>query len=213
MTTVCFDRTFLLMMLLVVSGLAIYNHYLQQKQLDELKDNKNPETCAPCAPCPIVKSDEPKQQNINVKIKQVDVPVVSDPVTEYDYRTLADPLSEPRRRPPRYIMDNIVTSPHFNVPTRGYPDTYSKQGYLLDETLQNSDSIKILNLFGRQKYPGSNNYDYYVIANMGGNEMKLPLEKQKRELYGGEMVTVPVINKEYKVVIDNQMDLSYNPFL
>lgn len=165
-----------------------------------------------------IQPDHPRKHiDINVQqspqILPSHPPLSGDPVKYFDYKTLSDPLTEPQRRPPRHIFNNMVNNPYFNVPVRGYPDSFSKQGYLIDESLPNNDPAKIIYLFGREKYPSSDTYDYYVVAVIGGNEVKIDLDKYTREFYGGETVHVPIVNKDYIVKLDKRADLQYNPYI
>ncbi len=117
----------------------------------------------------------------------------------------------------------------FNYPTRGFTDTYSLQGYLVKKDTnirpptqetdfnQSNELTKnntILKLFGRQVYPNSNEYEYYVMVNTGYNDnIKYFLEKQKRELYDGDNVYVDILKQNYKVEMLKDRTFRYNPYL
>ena len=63
----------------------------------------------------------------------------------------------------------------FDQPTRGYPDNYHYYGNLIRR-----EDNKIVKLYGRQTYPGSNQYDYYGITSdgVGSAEVKIPVDIQ-----------------------------------
>jgi hypothetical protein len=160
---------------------------------------------------------------------------VIDPVRQYDYQNLYDPLKDPKKRSPRdwygisspsnilgpvdlygfpYIqncsksMPNIFNVPPFNFPTRGNSDTFSWVGYLVDKKSPGNDDNKILKLFGRQKYPRGYDYQYYTMIRNGGEEMKYDLNN-KKELYNGDKVKVDILGRKYKVKLLKQQDFAY----
>lgn len=145
--------------------------------------------------------DLTNQTNINEKIEIKTISDNKDLIIEDDYKVLKDPLREPTRRMPRYIYGDLNLDPnYFNVHTRGYPDSYSQQGYLVDNTADLKDKNRILPLYGRQKYPNSVEYEYYIEILTGDVPRKFKLEKQKRELYDEDKVKVDIMNnKEYSV--------------
>jgi hypothetical protein len=133
-----------------------------------------------------------------------------DPVKLYDYKKLKDPLEEPTNRPDRYLLGPLEYRKMFNLPTQGYPDTYRWMGILVSDDATD-DKNKILKLFGRQKYPRSNEYQYYVMINMGHDQVKVHIE-QKRELYDNDPVTINELGKTYKVKLNKDDEMEYNPY-
>src|SRR5574344_1412649 len=96
-----------------------------------------------------------------------------DPIKYYDQEKLEDPFEAPAKRPDRIQMGyppimKSSTNPLQPYPTRGYPDNYHLLGTLISID-NNKDYNKleqdnqIINLFGRQKYPGSSEYEYYTM--------------------------------------------------
>ena len=71
-----------------------------------------------------------------------------------------------------------------NFPTRGYPDNYQLMGILLKDNIETA-----YNLYGRQKYSGSNQYEYYVHAVIHNNSIKLPLNINK-EIFDGQIINI-----------------------
>jgi hypothetical protein len=57
--------------------------------------------------------------------------VTRDPIRDYDYRKLHDPLEEPTRRVERYEIPPGYVLKHIDLPTRGYPDNFKQVGLLI----------------------------------------------------------------------------------
>jgi len=150
-----------------------------------------------------------------------------------DYRVLTDPLYPPEQRSdsdyyfPREVTEvaypnqpnqpTLVTrdnpmlygNGYFRYPTRGYPPPYQMKGYLVDT----SNSNNILSLFGRPKYLGSTEFQYYVSKrDINNNEIKIDIPN-KRELYNGDIVKMKkdIFNGEYKFVEYKTEDLMQPP--
>lgn len=109
-------------------------------------------------------------------------------IDERDSRTLYDPLAPPERRLPEHAYPDSVVKTVINIPTRGFPDTYSQVGVLIRDSTQN-----IYKLIGRQKYPGSDQYEYYVEgADSNTFNIKIPIKvKGDREIMEGDTITIP----------------------
>ena len=139
-----------------------------------------------------------------------------------DYRVLNDPLYPPEQRSdsdyyyPREILyqNNLQNNPqnnpqvidnpqlygngYFRYPTRGYPPPYQMKGYLVE----NNNSNNILSLFGRPKYLGSTEFQYYVSKrDINNNEIKIDIPN-KREIFNHDIVKIKkdIFNGEYKFV-------------
>jgi hypothetical protein len=133
---------------------------------------------------------------------------------EYDYKTFHDPLTPPYKRDDYMMPAHIVDPINFGMYTRGIPPVFKKMGYLIDESATNDDKYKILNLMGRQKFYNSNIYQYYVVSSNRDDNIKFDLGKKYRnELYTGDKVTIPQLNKDYIVHIDKNIDYDYNPYV
>ena len=73
---------------------------------------------------------------------------------------------------------------------------------------------QILKLFGREKFPNSIEYEYYVIINTGfDDKIKYFLEKQTKELYDNDSVYIDIIQSKYKVKLLKDKNMVYNPYL
>ena len=90
--------------------------------------------------------------------------------------------------PPEQINRHVRS---INIPTRGFPENYQLKGLLLRDNTETA-----YNLFGRQKFPGSTQYEYYIIANMDRNHVKIPLKMNgDKEIEDGKSINVPGTNQ------------------
>lgn len=113
---------------------------------------------------------------------------------------------------PFNVSKNQIENNHLiNIPTRGYPDSYKLLGILTRE----SDE-KILQLFGRAKYLGSSQYEYYVTTEQNGFINKIPIEtKSQKELYDNDSISIREFDKtkgDFKVSLYNST-LRYIPII
>lgn len=93
-----------------------------------------------------------------------------------DYKVVTDPLTPGERRLPAHQVPRGIFKDKINISTRGQPDNFQYLGNLIRDT-----DNKILPIFGRQEYPGSDFYEYYVMLNQDGNfGLKLPINRGKR---------------------------------
>lgn len=176
-------------------------------------NNKNATQVISSAPC---KTYDTEIIDINIPPPNLDLArdIAIEPimrfnrdVKEYDIRNLEDPLVPPTARPPKHIFRSLYGNPLFDYPTRGPLDDYTYMGNLVrTSTLVNSESSyvqpanNIIELMGRQKYPNSTTYDYYVLAEKGNmRDSKIHIRtKRHEELYDGDVVNIPELgNIEY----------------
>jgi hypothetical protein len=226
MDTVCFNRTFLILVLITITVLALYNYFSYQNQLMNLSNQLM--NCSSCNSNNNTHNNTqnnannnslPSENNVIVKIHEDAHQKVGDIVREYDYKNLVDPLTEPGRRPPKYLVTPMVGNPHFNLPSRGLPDEASWLGLLLSTNEDATDDNRIIRLMGNQKYPGSSVYDYYTFINIGNDRIKVKLCGNNgdcdnvRELYDNDTVHVKELaNREFKIQLNKNNVLRYNPF-
>jgi hypothetical protein len=181
-------RILIYFILLVV--LYLYSEYKQENNIGK-KDN-----------------NEVENMSNNIIETQNSVPIgpTSDLVTMTDYRMIYDPLLDPWKRPPKYIVGPLIGNPHLNIPTRGYPDSFSLYGYLV-----NGD--KIHKLYGREKFPNSTEYEYFaeIFINNNNNTIKYEIKKNK-ELYDGDKVYIDLLNNNFEVKLLKTKGLEYNPY-
>ena len=85
-------------------------------------------------------------------------------------------------------------------------------GILLRNNTENG-----FNLFGRQKYQGSNQYEYYAVGKLNNTDIKIPLSvKGDKELLDGDEITIEGTNNEkgaFTVKLYNYESYRYNPFI
>lgn len=206
-----FNKLLLLIMVIAVITLVIYQQMAQRPGVETLKESTGCPACPVCPVCPSCTNTDNNtstKKNIVIDVNQSDtvVPPLVDPVREYDYRAFSDPLVPPYKRD-----DYQVPLPA--IATRGYPSSFKKLGLLIDDSAENTDQYKFMSLMGRQKYPGSNFYDYYVTENKQDSPLKFDLPNLHKELYTDDTVVVSELGKTYKVKIDRNLGFDYYPFI
>lgn len=223
MSNVCFDKTFLILVTVVIFVIILYKYNQATNDL-YIMGNR-------CPACPnSYQNQQPTilRPNIKVNINQEDIirngpgiidqgippPPPVDPVKVFDYRNIDDILTGPTKRPTRDQIGPYIGNPLFNIYTQGPPDSYSWVGILLATDASGVESANgMLKLFGRQKYPNSNTWQYYVLAYNGGHDkIKLALcDRYRRELYDDDPVTIGELNRTYKVKLNKDDWMTYNP--
>jgi len=139
-------------------------------------------------------------------------------IREYDYRKLTDPLVEPTRRIDIYSIPQMYMKNVIDIPSRGYPDSYTQFGILtsIDRLNEGEELLRqngILKLYGRQTYPGSSFYEYYTALNSGLDQIKIPLDIKRDELYDGDIVNIKEIGGKYRVKLYRYDAPKYYPDL
>ena len=108
-------------------------------------------------------------------------------LTNRDKNVLYNDFAPPERRQQAYAYPHQFVKNKINIPTRGIPDTYHLIGVILRNNTESA-----FNLFGRQTFPGSNQWEYYVEGVMKDTQVKLPIKiKGNREVEDGQSITVP----------------------
>ena len=184
LSTYCFDKFFVILLttILILSVSCLVYGLIKYK--NKLINCKN----KPCS-CP---------QQDNIIREETPTP---DIIRDYDYRKLADPLEEPTRRVARHEIQPFYLKQMIDLPTHGYPDNFTQLGVLVKvNNLQDTDTNRVLRLFGRQEYPRSYKYEYYTAINSGLDQIKIPLDiKTKKELYDDDEVYIKELNSFYTV--------------
>ena len=123
-----------------------------------------------------------------------------------DKSILYDPLIGPERRVPYDQYPNTIKN-FINIPTRGYPDNYQLLGLLYRD-----NDEKIVQLYGRPTYPGSNEYEYYATTEQNGFTNKIPFRiKGNREIEDQQHIEIPVLKGPFKVKLYNYDTPRYYP--
>lgn len=160
-------------------------------------------------------------QKIN-EIKIISQPVKPkvDPITVRDTAVVNDPLYPPIGRQPRPLADDYLDYKKaglIGVSTRRDTDTYKLMGYLVS-----ADKSEKWNLFGRQKYQGSMQGQFYAIQQCNGDQCtKIPIEKDMivtgefRDYYNlPSTVTFnsPLFKTDAYDVVQLKTELNYGPY-
>ena len=192
----CMSKNYFFLLLFIFIGMTTYYVYtIKKKTKNEINEYKQ-----------ILSNNNTNEINEKEHV----LPVRK--LLEYrDRNVLYDPLVAPERRVditqyPLPILHKI------NIPTRGYPDNYQLVGLL-----SRIGDEKILQLFGRPTFPGSNQYEYYATTESNGFANKIPIEtKGKKEIEDGVSVKVPIFDQnkgDFQVKLYNYDTPRYNPYL
>jgi hypothetical protein len=159
---------------------------------------------------------ETRSTFIDVMVPNKPQPTFNDAIIDRDYRVVSDPLAPAVKRPASHIFPPTEFTRYIDIPTRGYPDTFQ---YLGNMFRMNGNSEvsgeKVVKLFGRQKYPGSNQYDYYGITNDSSTlNYKIPIStKHDQEIFDGDTVNVPSLGGSFQVNLHPDQTFRYNPYV
>ena len=197
--TICLPLSHILIILCIFIGFStIYNE--KQKKENLSNDMIAPQTVAPQAVAPqtvapqvVVKKiiDEPSQsENADIERRSF--------INNRDNMVVNNVFVAPERRQPSHSYPYNYVKNQLNIPTRGYPDNYHLQGLVLRDNTETA-----YKLFGRQKFPGSNQYEYFVQSVMHNNDVKIPIKiNGDKEIEDGQNIMIPGTNKnigEFKV--------------
>lgn len=214
----CISRfTFLILIIIICSFSIYYNMGNKKRTTKEIiriinkKQDNNLEQDKEIINYINQKYDIKNEKNYNLNKKEI--VKNEDTLIEQDRRVIYDPIKEPVRRLPRHIFNKDSIKKYINIPTRGYPDNYQLVGLLSRQ----SDE-KFLQLYGRQKYPGASQWEYYVRGrDLSGLETKIPISVHNdNEIYENDEVDVPLLDSskgKFKASIYKIDTLKYNPYI
>ena len=225
-SNICFDRVYLIMLVLAIALVGIYNQYRMNKKTQML-ENKYLQCVL--SPLTIKSQNNLQQPDVNIVINNTDNDthehehnhiydhkhkLNKDLLRKYDKRALKDALTPPLKRDDsnispiilRHAMPDLVP-----IQTKGHSTTFKKIGYLTSATSDNNDQYKFLILFGRQKYKNSTQYEYYASSNSKENYIKFDLDKYKKEINTDDIIAIPQLGN-YTATVDRNLDLNYDPF-
>ena len=213
----CLPKTHLLIIFCVIIGFSVWYIHFNQKRQSEynqlLLNNINQMTKQNPDPLLIIVKNEDSAQidNSTQKVLEDDFLEKRIALEQRDAEVKYNDFKPPERRVPEHLYPTPEVKQLINIPTRGYPDNYQLMGVLLRDNTETA-----FNLFGRQKYPGSNQYEYYAQGTMHNNNVKLPIDKKDdRELYDGDQVNIPGTDNTkglFKVKLYNLDVPRYNPY-
>jgi hypothetical protein len=147
-----------------------------------------------------------------------------------DRNVLEDRFTKPERRVPEYIYPYEFVKKSLNIPTRGYPENFSQFGIVIRDgydhnTVINTNTNKhighsfeqVYRLYGRQVYPGSSQYEYYIQGSINDNSMKIPIKvKGDKEFMNNDIIHIPGTSPdkgEFRVNLFKLDIPRYNPYL
>lgn len=165
------------------------------------------------------------QNDGNINIKQDETPNMFNPIIEFDRRKLLDPFIDPSTRPPASQVPTPQIASLTNIATQNIYDSYHRIGLLIEdgnksnhENLNHIENFNLLNnensileLMGRLLY--HNFYQYFTSISMGNKVIKINIKRENgKELYNGDKIFIPELNKLYNVTIDRRDMIYYNPY-
>ena len=111
-----------------------------------------------------------------------------DTIHKRDRRVLNDDFTAPERRLPKYQYPTEFVKTQINFPSRGYPEDYQLMGNVFRTNTETA-----YELFGRQKYPGSMQYEYYVVGSDNKNfKVKIPIKIHgDKEIENNQEINIP----------------------
>lgn len=199
MQQICFNQNlFLISILILFTIIIIINNTNLQKMYNTQSNNNTPDDDTLVSNKYIIPTSK----------------FVNDKIDQRDEDALENPLKPPNRRLPRHIYPSAAKDYIFEVPTRGYPDNYHYYGNLIRR-----EDNKMVKLFGRQIYPGSNQYEYYGITSdpTGGSSVKIPIKvRGDKELYDKDEIDIDFLDSNVGkfILFMNDFDRPrYNPFV
>lgn len=139
-------------------------------------------------------------------------------IRNYDMRSKINPFEKQFNRPENHQLGDLKIRRFFDIPTRGWPDDFHIIGTLTcfnnkseKETCDRKN--KILNLYGRPRYPNGNSpYEYYTRISSGNEMIKIDLG-ERPELMDGDTIYIPELEVDYKLKKYPNDIFRYNPFV
>lgn len=138
-------------------------------------------------------------------------------VLKRDTDVVYSSLNPPERRQPIHISSQLPTMEETFIRSREDLLKKTDNYHLLGNCIRKSDE-KIVNLYGRQKYPGSNIYEYYGEAkDSSGMNVKFKISTiRNNELYNNDQIDIPMFDTSKGKFVVHLYDYElprYNPYL
>lgn len=190
--TICLPLSHILIILCIFIGFStIYNEKQRKENLsNDMPQTVVPQTVVPQTVAPVISKEI--DPNINAERERRSF------INNRDNMVIDNIFVAPERRQPSHSYPYNYVKNQLNIPTRGYPDNYHLQGLVLRDNTETA-----YKLFGRQKFPGSNQYEYFVQSVMHNNDVKIPIKiNGDKEIEDGMNIMIPGTNKnigEFKV--------------
>lgn len=132
-------------------------------------------------------------------------------IEKRDKNVLYDTFSPPERRIPEYLYPYDYVKKNINYPTRGLPEHHQLVGVVLRDSTETA-----YNLFGRQTFPKSNQYEYYVQSNLNDNSIKIPIKiNNGKEIEDNQIIIIPgtdITKGDFKVKLYDYDIPRYIPY-
>ena len=199
--TICLPKEHYIVLFLVFTIITLYYIYSLNEKKFKLDLNNH-----------LTSESEKIKEIIN---RPIVIPFVEKRIIleKRDVAVVNDEFVPPERREPEHIYPDREVKNIINVPTRGFPDNYQSVGVLVRR-----EDEKILQLFGRQKYMGSNQWEYYVTGmDRYGFPNKMPIKvKGDKELFDKDKIELDWLDKskgEFEVNLYNFDVPRYNPYV
>lgn len=126
-----------------------------------------------------------------------------------DKKVLYDNFYPPERRDYIQSYPDYYIKQNFNIPTQGYPDNYQILGIVVRDNTET-----VYNLFGRQTFPRSNQYEYYIENTV--TNVKIPIKTHgNKEIEHNQIISIPgtnINNGTFVVKLYEYDKPRYNPF-
>jgi hypothetical protein len=193
---ICLPKSHILIIFCIFIGLAAwYIHNDKKKNTDNLN----------------YKFNDSILELINKKISENKELKRRRLIQKRDHQVLYNDLVAPERRQPEHAYPIKQVRNIINVPTRGLPDNYHQVGLLFRNNTETA-----FKLFGRQKFPGSNQWEYFAQGVMSNNDIKIPITvRGDREIEDGQVIVVPGTDNSkggFRVKLYNYDLPRYNPY-
>ena len=136
---VCMPKSYFLIIFFIFSIFYYFHTIRMNNYILKLEANSKPTIIRP---------------NIIIKNEKKET-VKKDILLDRDEKAVYNDFKPPERRLNRHNYPTESVKNLINIPTRGYPDNYQNLGIMVRK-----NDERILKLFGRQKFPGSSQYEY-----------------------------------------------------
>jgi hypothetical protein len=201
--TICIPKDYFFILIIIFIIFVYMYDKIKSTSMLEIKNTKNIAELQPLKQL-LENGNRFSQNNVdNIFLRKT--------LENRDRSIILDPLIAPERRVD-LIQYPMTIKNQLNIPTRGYPDNYQMMGIVTREADE-----KILQLFGRATFPGSNQYEYYVTTSEFGFQNKIPVNTRGgKEILDNDIIHIPEFNKnkgEFKVKLYNYNTPRYNPYI
>jgi hypothetical protein len=205
---ICIPKSYFVIILLIFVGFT-YMHTIRMSNIIYKSNNK---VCP--SPKIIIKEKDNSQELKDMSREIEELKHVSksnkDLLMERDRKVVDDNFKPPERRVPRHNYPVKAIKNLMNISTRGYPDNFQNLGMLVRK-----NDEKILKLFGRQKFPGSNQWEYYVLNTETYDKVPLEIPGNK-ELSNNDVIGLPWLDQskgKFDIKMFDYDAPRYNPYL